>query len=266
MPFLPQGYEPPKANNYFKIQAGENRIRAMGPAIVGSVYWKTIDGGARRPVRVRSHETIDEFELGIDQHGQREEVKDFIAFPVWNYIAKCIQIAEFTQKTIIGSIYSLAESEDWGDPCDYDLKITKTGSGKDGTKYSIMPSPKRPAPADAKELLAASPINMEALFGGGDPFGDGSAEQPAHTPARLSAAATAASMMQPTGEMTIKQLAEYAGSKGVTKEQLGAALKNAGLSSQTWNAARDSAKAKQVVDALAAEVDAGLPPEDEIPF
>lgn len=170
MSFLPDNYEPPARGNYMKLQTGENRLRCLGPAIVGNVFWVTENDGSRKPVRRRLDEIIQEHEIGFDSHGQREKVKHFWAFPIWNCKDKAIQILEVTQSTIQDAIRNLCESPDWGDPMGYDLIIRKEGSSLD-TKYHVTPG--RPSAIDPAVLteFEAARIDMNELFAGGDPFG-----------------------------------------------------------------------------------------------
>lgn len=165
MGFLPQGYEPPASGNYMKFKLGENRIRIITDAIVGNVFWSGSEGD-RKPVRRRLNEVIEASELGI-HNGEREKVKHFWAFGVWADGA--VRILEVTQAGIRDSIESLCMSSDWGDPKGYDLLITKKGSGLD-TTYTVMPGQKSPLPADAQKAIAETPLNLDALYSGGDPF------------------------------------------------------------------------------------------------
>ena len=80
-----------------------------------------------------------------------------------------LQIFEMTQASIQGPIQDLVANEDWGDPREYDITITKTGQKLD-TEYSVMPSPRKDAPAEAVAALSKTPIRLEALFEGEDPF------------------------------------------------------------------------------------------------
>ncbi len=38
------------------------------------------------------------------------------------------------------------------------------------TKYSVLPSPAKPVPANILQAFKEKPINLEALFSGGNPF------------------------------------------------------------------------------------------------
>jgi hypothetical protein len=169
MGFLPDNYEAPATGNYMRLDQGDNKIRIMGPAIVGNEFWTSESDGSRKPIRRRIGEKIDDYELGVDQHGKREKVKHFWAMPVWDYKTNSIQILELTQRTVMNAIEALYRDTDWGDPSKYDLKISKSGSGLD-TEYRVTPLPKSPQPQAACEEMATVAPNLQALFDGGDPF------------------------------------------------------------------------------------------------
>jgi hypothetical protein len=45
--------------------------------------------------------------------------------------------------SIAKALSALAKNEDWGDLSEYDVTVTRRGSGL-GTKYTVVPSPKKP--------------------------------------------------------------------------------------------------------------------------
>jgi hypothetical protein len=77
-----------------------------------------------------------------------------------------------TQASIQGPIEDLVANEDWGDPREYDLTITKKGEGLE-TEYSVQPSPQKPVPTEAHAAYRAVKIDLDALFRGADPFAGG---------------------------------------------------------------------------------------------
>jgi hypothetical protein len=169
MSFLPTNYEVPQSGNYMKLMPGKNRFRVLSAAIIGNEFWRSKEGG-REPVRRRMNETIAANELEINpKDGSPEKVKHFWAFAVWNYAAKSVQILELTQKSIMGSIQALVEEADWGDPMGYDIIVSKKGNGLE-TEYAVQPAPSKALDPTVAAAFAATPINLEALFDGGDPF------------------------------------------------------------------------------------------------
>lgn len=82
------------------------------------------------------------------------------ALKFWNQSAK---IAQFIMipKTPLNALLALAENtEDWGDPEQYDVTITRTGSGKE-TEYSVQPSPNKGS-LDKAKRLAVEAVDLEA--------------------------------------------------------------------------------------------------------
>lgn len=172
--FFQEGYEIPSTSNYMKLEEGENRFRilgsfAEGKAITGMEYWVTKDG-KRVPKRLRPGIPVPVAELEINpETGETEMPRHFWALPVYNYDAKRVHILEITQKTIQQQIMNFVNNAKWGDPTAYDIVVTKTKeNGK--TSYSVMPEPKEPLSDEIKKAQQATPINIEALYDGGDPF------------------------------------------------------------------------------------------------
>lgn len=161
MSFLPDGYEVPKSSgNYMKFVEGKNKFRILSSAIVGYEWWVE-QNGTRTPKRVK---TWDEaVEQGIDP------LKPFWAFVVWNYNESKVQILELTQKGLMNSIKALVDDEEWGDPKQYDLTVTRTGKDKE-TKYALTPSPAKTLDLMITEQYKSMNINLNALYTGEDPF------------------------------------------------------------------------------------------------
>lgn len=164
-PFLPDGYKVPVTGGYYKLQDGENTFRVMTSAVVGFVYWN-IEG---KPVRSRTPIQGTPADIRLDKEGKPERIKHFWAFAVWNADAQQVQVLELTQKSVMDGIKALVDNKKWGDPKSYDISVTRTGSGLD-TEYQVMPNPHSPLPEGAIAALKAKPVNLEALYSGGDVF------------------------------------------------------------------------------------------------
>jgi len=163
--FLDPNYKVPAGSQkYFKFQQGENNFRVMSSAIVGYEYW-TED---KKPVRLREMWKKKPADIKVEANGSYR-TNHFWAFVIWNYEANAIQIMQITQKTIQRAIKSLVDNKKWGDPKNYDLTITKTGEGLE-TEYSVMPNPGSEVQKEIQDEFEAKPVNLEALFDGGDPF------------------------------------------------------------------------------------------------
>ena len=96
-------------------------------------------------------------------------MKHFWAFVVWNYEAKELQILEITQSSIQQHITAITRDPDWGVPFEYDFSVFKTGQ-KLETEYTVSPKPHKKISDEMQSALIATPINLDALFDGADPF------------------------------------------------------------------------------------------------
>lgn len=175
MSFLPNDYKIPSKSNYAKFAAGENIFRIMSNPIIGWEWW--VDAKDNEGKEIRSPKRVrEEGKVPSEVYNDEENtVKHFWAMVVWNYQDKRIQILEITQAGIQKAIKALYASKGWGDPKNYDISITRTGSGMD-TRYSVMPIP--PSKVDESILSAFNniSINLEALYEGKDPFAKASEE------------------------------------------------------------------------------------------
>lgn len=168
--FLPKEYKDNKSLNetsggYMKFVKGANRFRIMGSPIVGWEWWEELEEGKRSPRRVRINDKLD-----VSTISEPETIKRFWAMVVWNYELKRLQILEITQKGIQKTLEALVSDEDWGTPVQtYDLVVTKIGDGME-TKYECLPKPKTAVDKEIAELYKKTPINLEALYKGDDPF------------------------------------------------------------------------------------------------
>ena len=170
--FLPKGYEtPPTPSNYMKLEDGKNTFRVLSSAVVGWEWWDDDDDGKRRPNRVKTQQEIPDIVKSAKDNNQK--AKHFWAFVVYNFGTEQIQILEIPQKTIQRSIEAMVDDdENWGDPKDYNIIITrvKTGSRDQDVEYSVMPQPKKPLDQKIIDIYSAANIRLEALFDGADPF------------------------------------------------------------------------------------------------
>lgn len=159
--FLPEDYEIPTESNYMKFEDGANKFRVLGSPIIG---WEDWDDNKKV---YRYH--MNEKPQASKSKKADAKIKHFWSFPVWNYKAKKVQILNVTQASIQKVIKDLANNEDWGDPREYDITVNRTGQNLE-TEYSVVPSPSKPLPQMAVDMYAETPINLDALFTGEDPF------------------------------------------------------------------------------------------------
>jgi len=159
MSFLPENYETPQGGgSYMKLQQGENKLRILSNPVLGWLDWDN-----NKPIR---YTLTKKPEKSINP---AKPVRHFWAMVVYDYADNAVKIFEITQQTIQSAIQTLSKDSDWGNPGDYDIKITKKGQDKQ-TEYSLTPSPKKPLSDEIKQLAEAKPVNLDNLFKGGDPF------------------------------------------------------------------------------------------------
>lgn len=159
MDFLDDNYEAPAmGGHYAKLQDGSNKFRILAKPILGWVGWA--NGKPERfTFKSKPDRTFD----------QGKPARHFWAMIVWNYNENAVQILELTQSMIQKAIQDLSKSEDWGNPYEYDIIISKTGKEKN-TKYTVQPSKPKPLADEVKKAALDRPIYLDAMFVGGDPF------------------------------------------------------------------------------------------------
>jgi hypothetical protein len=163
MTFLPNDYEAPKPSGggYTKCLKGDTILRFLGDPITGWEWWESIHG-TEKPVRVSNMRDIQ------DEHAT-QKAKHFWACAVWSYKSNCVEIWQINQRTIQEAIMNLINDPDWGDPREYDLKITRTGDALE-TKYTVSPKPKKDLPEAAIFEFNLMNIKLDKLITGEDPF------------------------------------------------------------------------------------------------
>lgn len=159
--FPTENYKIPETSNYMKLTEGEHNIRVLSSAIVGWEYFNK----ENKPVR--SKVPFEEVPSDIKEGGR---INHFWAFVVWNYEAKRVQILELTQKTIMNPIQDLINNPKWGSPKEYDITITRKGTGMQDTEYSVIPNPHSKVEESTLEAYKRLNIGLSALYESLDPF------------------------------------------------------------------------------------------------
>ena len=127
--------------------------------MVGYEYW-TNDN---KPVRSKERPTHTP--NAKQEEDGKVRIKEFWAVGVLDLNDGIIKTWQITQVTIKKAILNLYQDEDYGEPKNYDLKITRVGSRTE-TEYHVVPGPIKAislTPAQKKEIDA---LNLEALFEG----------------------------------------------------------------------------------------------------
>lgn len=164
--------------NIKKAQLGrEVRFRILGEPINGYLAWgkkRDVQGAKDMPLRWRRGDKAPRgYTYQLDaQTGELRAPQQFVAFPVWDYVAKRVRVMELTQVSILKMLKAYADSVDWGSPTEYDMGITRSDDqGK--TSYSVQAKPKLPLADEAANewtAMKAAGFNLAALFDGKDPF------------------------------------------------------------------------------------------------
>jgi hypothetical protein len=150
----------PQGGGYMRLKQGANKFRILSAPIQGFETWTA----ENKPLRFKEYPKVAPENMRPDS-----KLKFFWAFVVYNFETKAIEILELTQSSIIGAIQALVNSEDWGSPTEYTLTVTRIGE-KLETEYSTVPSPAKPTPPEVLKAFKEKPINLDALFSGGNPF------------------------------------------------------------------------------------------------
>ena len=161
--YLPDGFEDLQTEksyiNLSKLPEGEYKYRIVCKPIAGWIDWKD-----KKPYRFKPDCKPEAFDA-------EKPVKAFWSCYVWDYAQSGLYIMDVSQMGVLKGLTDLGKNEDWGDFTTYDIKIKKEGTGKE-TKYSVMPVPHKPMIDKIKDAMASKPVNLEALYKGGDPWRD----------------------------------------------------------------------------------------------
>lgn len=172
--FLPVGYESLRTEKaYWKMKEmkdGDNRLRIVMPPICGWLDWED-----RKPVRYRPDQKP------IKSWDPETPIKPFWAMYVWDYAREGLFILEISQSSLLKALTSLATDADWGDFTEYDVKINKSGTGKE-TRYLLTPCKPSTLGSRITAAMEASPVRLAALYDNGDPWTDLNGDNAVATP------------------------------------------------------------------------------------
>jgi hypothetical protein len=178
--FLPDTYEPPKSTSgYMKLQDGKNKFRILSSPILGWEYWTQKDG-KKMPVRLAYTEEnyiIAQSEAQKNTDDIDKKAKHFWAMVVWNYNTKAVEILELVQNSMQKKIREISSDPDWGNPVNrYDFVLTKEWV-KLKTEYSMISNPPSVTLPEITQAFKNKPINLNALFSGGNPFEEATVDE-----------------------------------------------------------------------------------------
>lgn len=96
---------------------------------------------------------------------QGEEKVQFAATVLYrNKVQKITEVKVYRFGwAIYNQIKELVKDVDYGDPKDYDIAITRTGSTKNDTRYNVIPKPVRPPTPEDKSLIESCDIDLAKI-------------------------------------------------------------------------------------------------------
>ena len=171
--------------NPSKVQAGTSkRFKILSDAPLDSwCVWGEDPTGACKPFRFDHDPSPAEIEekMGgeyvrrMNREGTAPEaVKPGMSFFVYEYDSSSVMLCEFTQKSLIKELLSIASMEEYEDLEQWDFDLAREGSGL-ATEYTLRAVPAKkgegPAIASAWEAAQAKGYSLEALLTGENPFG-----------------------------------------------------------------------------------------------
>ncbi len=155
------GYRPKKKSKYLNIEKGENAFRLVSLPIIGWEDW-TLD---HKPVRFRDNECPKKPIVAT------KPIKSFWAFWAWDIINEELGVLEIRQASVLNALRDFIDDPKYGDLDEFDIKIFRSGEGK-LTQYMVIADKKKPISDEIKAKMKECPVNLEALFDGGNPWAD----------------------------------------------------------------------------------------------
>ena len=146
--------------DYLSLKDGDNRVRVVSNPSELVVHWeRNNEGKAKRVICTGNADCI------LCEHGSKTQTRyQLLVIDKSNWDAKTkeyhggvkVKVLE-VGKSVIKQIKLLAQDVEYGNPSHYDIRITKTGSGKD-TSYNVTPSPNKiPLTDEETEAIKNAP-------------------------------------------------------------------------------------------------------------
>lgn len=170
--FIPQGYKLPTSNtNYMKIQDGDNKLRILSDTPF--MFYKYFSTRTDKPVLLKELPKEIPDDIKPNSFTGAKEIAEMWALVVLDYADSKVKILDFSQNTIKSALFELAQNEDYGNPTEYDIRITKSKEKKgtkDQVKYTVMPLLKSNTISEEIREIASKIDLTEMAVHGGNPF------------------------------------------------------------------------------------------------
>jgi hypothetical protein len=150
--------------NPAKIE-GERRLRFFGQGISGWEAWTTDN----KPVRWETKPS--EFPANIRRDDGNINCKRFLMGVVYDYEEGLFKILSITQRTLMEQLFRFVKDSDYGQPSEYDIKISRTGEGLK-TVYTLVAAPPKPVSKEIERAYEGVNCNLRAVFDGDDPWAE----------------------------------------------------------------------------------------------
>lgn len=137
----------------------------QAPAAEGSGLYHKFEDGVTYTVRLASEPVVYQTEF-VAPNGESNTSTKY-AWKIWNVEANTAQVMQMPV-TAYRQVAAYATDAEYGDPTEYNLRITRTGKAVE-TKYAVIASPKKSPlselSTDAGDKLAAIDL-IEAISSG----------------------------------------------------------------------------------------------------
>ena len=172
MSFLPKDYKAPTgSSDYFKLQAGDNKVRIMTDPVIGWEGW--IDG---KPFRRKGvDKNIEDDEVEIYKLSKKPAISPVWSMIVWDYEESKLKLWNLTQKTIMTKIVGMSEDKGWGDPKGYDIGIERVEGKR--VSYDVRPYPPKKLDKEIEKAFKSTELDPENSFKEVDEEDEGSSNK-----------------------------------------------------------------------------------------
>lgn len=193
---IPETAKDVKLNNFTRLEEGENRFRLVAKPVYGAEVWfrristneetgevvTNDDGSPKMESRVKRYRQGEPIVTPPELRAwQKDKARKFIGLLVHNYKSGGIEVLNISQSKLFDDLFEkLRHSADAPNPFKSDLKINKKFDAKkviggkpfDIYTYTVQQTKENDAPIEVLNALKALPFSpdLDALFGGGDPF------------------------------------------------------------------------------------------------